>query len=287
MRNLLKQGLKRLVERDEKRPTGPRDAKVIAVAAQKGGVGKTTTTVNVAASLARHHDLKVLVIDLDPQGHVEFSLREQVHVEARSLSSVLQQEENASVLDSVVHTDVPRLDITRADAALADTENLLNTRIGKEFVLRDALVVARTWYDVIVMDCPPNLGNLTVNALVAADVVLVPCDPTPLALEGVSELIQTSARLTQRLNPELDIAGIVVTRYDGRNAKMNEHALGRLRETWGEAVLETTIGINTALSRAQAAGQDIFTFDGGSRGATDYRALAAELASRLVLAPAT
>ena len=280
MRNLLKQGLKRLVERDDRRARGPHQAVVIAVAAQKGGVGKTTTTVNLGAALAALGK-RVLVIDLDAQGHVERSLSSQVKPGGGRLSSILEADPSGDVLDAATRTTIAGLDITPADARLRESENLLTTRMGKEFILRDALAVTRTWYDVILLDCPPNLGNLTLNALVAADRVLVPCDPTPLAMQGVEALIDTCAAISERLNPAIDVLGVVVTRFDGRNQTLNDQIIGEMTEAWGDALFPARIGINTSLARAQAEGADIFTFAPKSRGAKDYAELAQQVAARL------
>ena len=285
MRSLLKSGLRRVVHRSTgetpRRALGPRHAVVIAVAAQKGGVGKTTTSVNLASGLARFHGKRVLLIDLDPQGHVYTALSEQIHVGGGALSDVLTTE-HGEVLDAVTSTSVRGLDVTPLDPSLVHTESLLSTRIGKELLLKDALAVTRTWYDVIVIDCPPNLGNLTINGLVAADQVLIPCDPSPLALSGVHSLVD-AIRGVSRLNPDIDVLGVLLTRVDGRTTILNQAILSEVEGVYGEAVLPVRIGINNALSKAQHAGQDIFTYDPGSRGAAHYEALAGHLVEELGL----
>lgn len=281
MRNLLREGLKRFVSNEPKRASGTKHATVIAVTAQKGGVGKTTTTVNLGAALARELGLSVLLIDLDPQGHVQRSIEKLVQPGGSPLSALLESEAGGDVLDCITHTAIPHLDITLGDPRLRDTENLLTARIGKELILRDALTVTRTWYDVILIDCPPNLGNLTVNALVAADRMLIPCDPTPLAMQGVVSLLHASATISDRLNPQLDILGIVITRFDGRNQSLNDQMLGEMQGAWGDAMFPTKIGINTSLARAQAAGEDIFVHAPKSRGAADHAALARDVLARL------
>lgn len=278
MRSLLRSSLRRVTRSTPEappRPTGSRSATVVAVAAQKGGVGKTTTSVNLACALARFHGKRTLLVDLDPQGHVNTALSAQVRPGGGSLAKVLTEERSGKeVVDIVARTEIPELHVTPLDLQLGAAEDLLGTRIGKELILREALKATRTFYDVIVIDCPPNLGNLTVNGLVAADQVLVPCDPSPLALSGVHALIDSVTAIADRLNPELDLLGVLLTRVDGRNRTLNEAMVHELQESYGEAVLPVQIGINNTLAKAQHAGRDVFAYDGQSRGAAQYRALA-------------
>ena len=285
MRNLLKVGLRRLVsgseERGAVRATGDRRAVVVAVAAQKGGVGKTTSAVSLAAALARYHARRVLLVDLDPQGHVATALKGTMPTSGPSLAKVLQDEGESEVLDAVVPTGIDGLDATAFDAGLAATEDLLGTRIGKEFVLRDKLRVTRTHYDVIVVDCPPTQGNLTINGLVAADQVLIPCDPSPLALKGVAALVQTVSTIAHRLNPQIDVLGVLLTRVDGRNTTLNEAIVAEIEASFGPALLPVRIGINASLAKAQHAGQDIFAFDPECRAASQYRELASHVVEQL------
>jgi chromosome partitioning protein len=247
---------------------------VVAVAAQKGGVGKTTTAVSLASALARFHGKKVLLVDLDPQGHVATALKGTMTATGGALSKVLEDEGGSEVLDAVVPTGVDQLDATPLDPGLAASEDLLGTRIGKEFILRDKLRVTRTHYDVIVVDCPPNQGNLTINGLCAADQVLIPCDPSPLALKGVAALVQTISQIAMRLNPTIDVLGVLLTRVDGRNSTLNEAITAEIEQTWGDALLPVRIGINASLVKAQHAGLDIFGFDPDCRAASQYRELA-------------
>jgi len=281
MRSLLKSTLHKFMPSRPERPLGDRRAVVIAVAARKGGVGKTTTSVNLAAALARHHGRKTLLLDMDPQGHVASSLSTQFRPGAVGLSSVLAEDSSVDLVDVAFATDATNLHIVSPDDGLAALEQLLTSRIGKEGVLRDALVTARTHYDVILLDCPPHVGNLTLNALVAADQVLIPCDLSPLAVEGVRSLIETMSTVSERLNPRLDLLGIVVTRFDARNQGMNDAVHEELRALYGDVVFPDPIGINTDLAKAQRAGKNIFDHAPQSRGAAHHQRLADAVVSRL------
>lgn len=281
MRNLLKAGLRRFtspsVEETPRHAPGARCATVIAVATRKGGVGKTTTSVGLAAALARYHEQRVLLVDLDPQGHVSTALKAQVEPTGAPLSKILLAP-GSEVLDAMSPTSIPNLWVTAYDPDLGAAEDLLGTRIGKEYVLRDALKITRTHFDVIILDCPPNLGNLALNGLVAADRVLIPCDPSPLAVNGVHALADAIETIAARLNPDLDVMGVLLTRVDGRNVTVNEAVVADIEATWGPALMPIRIGVSTDLAKAQMEGRDIFSFAPESRGATQYRDLARHVA---------
>lgn len=273
--------LKDFVASDQNRTSGTKTATIIAICSQKGGVGKTTTTVNLGSAMARDGK-RVLLIDLDPQGHVEKSLCALVPdgVDYTPLSELLTKKKG-DLIDSVIETEWENLSITPGDKGLYEVEGLLATKIGREFIVKNALATLRTHYDVILFDCPPNLGTLTLNALVASHFCIVPCEMSVLAFEGVSDLIETLDLICERLNPALNILGVLFTRVDLRNITMNELIEKSIKDYFKGHVFKTRITVNTDLNKAQLEGQPIFGFDPSSSGAINYRALSEEVAKRL------
>ncbi len=261
---------------------GDRQAKVVAICSQKGGVGKTTTAVNLGTGLAHYHNKQVLVIDLDPQGHVEKSLGGIISdgLEYTPLSKILEAR-RGNVLDAIVKTDLENFHLTPGDKALVQTESVLASRIGKEFILKTAIETARTHYDIILFDCPPSLGNLTLNGLVAADHVLIPCEMSVLAFEGVTDLMETLREVSERLNPQLNVLGVLFTRVDGRNLTMNQLIFDNMKRFFNGKILKSRIAINTALNKAQLEGKPVFHFAPNSSGTEHYQGLADEVVSRL------
>ena len=281
MTSVLGNSIRRLVGAGPRGGTGDRQAQVVAVCARKGGVGKTTTAVSLAAGAAMYHDAKVLLIDMDAQGHCASSLHGRLRgVATDSLSGVLLGKRR-DVQEIALATDVPGLWMTPSDKTLGATEGVMAGRIGKEFLLRSALRRARTCYDLIVIDCPPNLGSLTVNALMASDWCLVPCNMSVLALEGVDDIFEALDTLDDTMGHEVSVLGILRTRVDARNTKVNEAVVGSLSSRYGRALLATQIPINTKLAQAQLEGMPIFSYDAASSGSRAYRQLLDEVGSRL------
>jgi chromosome partitioning protein len=279
MRERLASRIRKILSPEEMLPMGGRQAQVISISNQKGGVGKTTTSVNLGAGLALLHQKKVLLVDMDAQGHIGTSLH---HLTANGtgIGDVLVSK-NGSVMDVIVPTDVPHMDMTPSDHSLLDAESQLASTIGREFILRKALTRARTYYDFILIDCPPNLGNLTVNAYVASDYLLIPCDLSALALEGMEGILDVVDAVNLRLNHPLRLLGVLTTRVDRRNLVMNDAVFERLKEVFNEKLFRTQISVNTDLNKAQLAGKPIFTYARSSAGAKDYQAFADEVIERL------
>lgn len=259
----------------------PGAGRVIAVAAQKGGVGKTTTAVQLAAALASQHGQRVLLVDLDNQGHVASSLRGHLRSVAQQTVSQVLLANDPDLTATALPTTVPLLHVTGADKQLAQTEAMLASKLGRETQLARALRQARHQYDAIVLDCPPNLGLLTLNALFAADWLLVPCDLSVLALEGVDDLMATLQNLQLVFGKGPQLLGILHTRVDRRNAKQNAAIRRAMQERYAGLTLQTEISTNTALSAAQLAGETVFAHAPDSTGARDYAALGAEVFGRL------
>lgn len=283
MRERLASRIRKILSPEEMLPMGGRQAKVISISNQKGGVGKTTTSVNLGAGLALFHQKKVLIVDMDAQGHVGTSLHH-VASNGRGIGQVLGAG-NGSIMDVIVPTEVPQLDMTPSDHSLLEAESQLAGKIGREFILRKALTRARTYYDFILIDCPPNLGNLTVNAYVASDYLLIPCDLSALALEGMEGILDVVDTVNFRLNHPLRILGVLTTRVDRRNLVMNEAVLARLKEAFSDKLFRTQISVNTDLNKAQLTGKPIFMVARSSAGARDYQDLADELIERLDRVP--
>jgi chromosome partitioning protein len=265
---------------------GHHSAIVVAVASSKGGVGKTTTAVNLACAWARFCDTKVLLCDLDAQGHVSFALGGMTWDSADTISSVLLGRHRDLIEIARGYPDIANLSVTPSDKNLGETESILGAKVGKEFVLEAALRIARTHFDLIVLDCPPNLGTITLNAMVAADKLLIPCDMSVLAMEGVTDLLATVDLLDERLDRHPQVLGVLVTRYDARTTRVNSEVLDSMGAVHGELLLPIRIPLSSMLNRAHMAGKDIFDFAPSSTGAHAYHELAEDLWGRVRPAPA-
>lgn len=249
---------------------------IFAIANQKGGVGKTTTTVNLAASLARMHK-KVLLVDLDPQGNATMGSGIEKNDLQASVYDVLVDSVPVSQVAVLTEDGGFRLlpsngDLTAAEVELLDVE-------GRDHRLRDMLRDAQGDYDYILIDCPPSLNMLTVNALVAADSVLIPMQCEYYALEGLSALSQTIEAVAQNLNPGLKIEGILRTMHDPRN-RLTQEVSDQLTEHFGDKVYRTIIPRNVRLAEAPSFGVPVIVYDKTSRGALAYIALAGEILRR-------
>lgn len=247
--------------------------KIIAIANQKGGVGKTTTAVNLAAVFAQD-GLKVLLVDVDPQANATSGVGILRGSFRRSLYHVLVLGEP---LESVIlHTDMPGLDVVPSSKDLAGAEIELVDEERREFKLRDAVATVENTYDIIIIDCPPSLGLLTLNALTASRSLLVPIQAEYYALEGVNELFDTLARIRRLHNSTLSIEGLLLTMYDERT-KLSTAVASDLRDFYGQQVFKTVIPRNVRLAEAPSYGKPIIMYDPNSKGSEAYIELSKEI----------
>lgn len=251
-------------------------AHIYAITNQKGGVGKTTTTVNLAASLAATKR-KILMIDLDPQGNATMGCGIQKNDLDKTAYDLLTK--RAKCEDIIVQAEHGKFDVIPANGDLVAAEVELLNEIGREHRLRLGLSEVRTNYDYIVIDCPPSLNMLTVNALSAADGVIIPMQCEYYALEGLAALMSTIEQIRETINPELKISGILRTMYDPRNS-LTKDVSEELEEYFGDQVFKVAIPRNVRLAEAPSHGMPALYYDKSSRGALAYLALAGEIVRR-------
>ena len=250
---------------------------VICIANQKGGVGKTTTAINLAAALATK-GLKTLLIDLDPQANSTMSYLDRRAIE-KSMFDVLT-EKGVMMSHVVVHSPLKNLDVAPARIALAKIESKLLGEIDGHFRLRDKLDGARKRYDAIVIDTPPTLGMITVNAMVAATHILIPIQSSYFALEGTDDLLETIDKIKARPNPALRLLGVVITLHDRRTV-IAKDVYDQIRTVFGDKLFKTTISKSVRLEESPAHRESIFTFSPRSSGAAEYYSLSEEVLSRV------
>ena len=256
-----------------------RRARIVAVANQKGGVGKTTTAINLATALAAAGH-RVLVIDLDAQGNASTGLG--IERKARAMTSYELILGEAELENAVVATDIPGLFIIPASPDLAGADLEFTARDRREFLLSRAIRSRVGDYDEVLIDCPPSLNLLTINALVAADSVLVPLQCEFYALEGLSQLMRTIERVQRALNPRLDLQGVVLTMYDQRN-NLCDLVAADVRGHFGSKVFNTVIPRNVRIAEAPSHGKPVLIYDHNCAGSQAYIRLAAEVLTAEVL----
>lgn len=257
----------------------PKGARIIAITNQKGGVGKTTTAINLAASLASMA-MRVLLIDLDPQGNASTGLG--IAANKRKLTTYDILAEGVSVSAVMQETDVPGLWICPANSDLSSIDLALLTAEKRNFMLKDALsdpAILDHGFDFILIDCPPSLGLLTINALIAAHSVLVPLQSEFFALEGLSQLMLTIREVRRAANDDLRIEGVVLTMADGRN-NLSQQVEADARHNLGDLVFKTVIPRNVRISEAPSFAMPVLHYDATSKGALAYMQLATELSNR-------
>ena len=250
--------------------------KIIAFTNQKGGVGKTTSAINVATSLAVS-ELKTLMIDLDPQANATTGLSDLFEKNKSNIYNVLI--EKKSILSSIIKTKLNFLDVVTSTNDLVGAEIELVSMIGREYRLNECLLDIKDDYDYIILDCPPSLGLLTLNALSASNSVLIPIQCEYFALEGLSQLLQTVRLVQRHLNKDLDIEGVLITMYDSR-LNLCKQVEKEVREYFDGTTFETMIRRNVRLSESPSFGKPILLYDANSSGAQDYLTLVQEIINR-------
>ncbi|MDO6472237.1 ParA family protein [Maribacter sp. 1_MG-2023] len=250
--------------------------KIIAIANQKGGVGKTTTTVNLAASLGVL-EKKVLLIDADPQANATSGLG--IDVDGVELGSYQLMEHTKTARETIIPTTSPNVDLIPAHIDLVAIEIELVDKEEREYMMKKAITDLKKDYDYILIDCAPSLGLLTLNALTAADSIIIPIQCEYFALEGLGKLLNTIKSVQKLHNPDLDIEGMLLTMYDSR-LRLSNQVVDEVRKHFGDMVFETVIQRNVRLSEAPSYGESIIKYDAASKGATNYLNMANEIVKK-------
>ncbi|TDS13379.1 chromosome partitioning protein [Maribacter caenipelagi] len=250
--------------------------KIIAIANQKGGVGKTTTTVNLAASLGVL-EKKVLLIDADPQANATSGLG--IDVDGVELGSYQLMEHTKTARETIIPTTSPNVDLIPAHIDLVAIEIELVDKDEREYMMKKAIIDLKKDYDYILIDCAPSLGLLTLNALTAADSVIIPIQCEYFALEGLGKLLNTIKSVQKLHNADLDIEGMLLTMYDSR-LRLSNQVVDEVRKHFGDMVFETVIQRNVRLSEAPSYGESIIKYDAASKGATNYLNMANEIVKK-------
>lgn len=260
-------------------PARPPRGIIIALTNQKGGVGKTTTTINLGAALVET-GRRVLLVDFDPQGSLSIGLGVNPHTLERSVYDLLLPRGNVSVDDVIVASSIDGLDILPANIDLSAAEVQLVSEVAREQTLTRVLFGVKSRYDIILVDCAPSLGLLTINALTAADYVLIPLECEFFALRGVALLTDTIAKVQERLNSNLKVLGVLPTMFDHRTLHARQ-VLDRVLDAFGDTVFHTVIRRTIKFPETTVAGEPITTYASASGGAQAYRSLAREVLARL------